>query len=361
MTAVAQADRRPRSRPLGMQRARRLPVVGLLGLAWLGAAILSGGLGAVPISPAQIAAILLAKTGIAIDVAYSQQQEAVLLAIRIPRVLLGTLVGAGLAVSGATLQAVFRNPLADPALVGVSSGAVLGAVAAIILGVSALGLWTLPVAAFLGGLAATTVIYRFARRGGRTEVTTLLLAGLAMNALLAAMIGLLIQQATDPQLRTIVFWQLGSVGGATWPTLLAAAPFLALAVVLLPRLARPLNLLLLGESEARHLGVDTERVKLQAVALAALATGAAVAFAGIVGFVGLVVPHIIRMLVGPDHRTLLPASIVGGALLIVVADLVSRMLFAPIEIALGVVTALAGAPFFLYLIERTRREHGGWG
>jgi len=333
-----------------------------LALAALGiACVVSLSQGAVGVTPPQCVAIMLSRVGLTLDVPFSSQQEAVLLAIRLPRLVLGVVVGAGLSSAGAALQAVFRNPLADPALVGVSSGAALGAIAAIVFGLAGFaGPWSLPLAAFAGGLAATLAIYRFARRGRRTEVTTLLLAGLATNALLGASIGLLIQRATDPQLRSIVFWQLGSLGGATWTSVAMATPFLLTSAVLLQRLARPLNLLLLGESEAYHLGLDTERVKLQAVSLAALATGAAVAVAGIVGFVGLVVPHLVRLLTGPDHRRLLPLSATGGALLLVLADLGARTIVQPAEISLGVVTALAGGPFFLYLIERSRRSHGAW-
>jgi iron complex transport system permease protein len=340
--------------------AQRLTLLGL-GAALVGACVLSAGIGAVGIAPAQVVAILLAKLGLTLDVSYTPLQETVLLVIRLPRIVLGALVGGGLGVAGATLQAIFRNPLADPSLIGVSSGAALGAVAAIVFVLAVLGPWTLPAAAFAGGLATALVIYRFARRGGRTEVTTLLLAGLALEALLGAITGLLIQRATDPQIRSIVFWRLGSLGGGTWTAVLGAGPFLVLAMLALPRLARPLNLLLLGEAEAYHLGVNTERVKLVAISLAALATGAAVAFAGIVGFVGLIVPHLVRLSVGPDHRLLIPASALGGAVLLVLADLAARTLVAPAEIPLGVITALLGAPFFLYLIERTRRAHGGWG
>jgi iron complex transport system permease protein len=285
----------------------------------------------------------------------------VLWSIRLPRVVLGVLVGGGLAVAGAALQGVFRNPLADPGLIGVSSGASLGAVAAIVLGIAAAGSYTLPVLAFLGGVVATLAVYGVARFDGRTEVVTLLLTGLAVNALCGAAVGYLLFVADDQQLRGVVFWSLGSLGGATWPLVLAALPFVALAVLVLPLLARPLNLLLLGEREARHLGVEVERVRLLVIVLAALATGAAVAVAGIVGFVGLIVPHLVRLAAGPDHRVLLPASGLLGAALLLLADLFARTVAAPAELPLGVVTSLLGAPFFLWLLRRTRREHGGWG
>jgi iron complex transport system permease protein len=339
------------------------PAVLLPGLGALlaAAALLSVGLGALRIAPDQVIAIVAAHAGIDLGVPYGLDQDAVLWSIRLPRVVLGVLVGGGLAVAGAALQGVFRNPLADPSLIGVSSGASLGAVAAIVLGVAAAGSHTLPLLAFAGGVVATLAVYAVARFDGRTEVVTLLLTGLAVNALCGAAVGYLLFIADDQQLRGVVFWSLGSLGGATWPLVLAALPFVALAALVLPLLARSLNLLLLGEREARHLGVEVERVRLLVIVLAALATGAAVAVAGIVGFVGLIVPHLVRLVAGPDHRVLLPASGLLGAALLLFADLFARTVAAPAELPLGVVTALLGAPFFLWLLRRTRREHGGWG
>lgn len=292
---------------------------------------------------------------------YTDQQAAVLWAIRLPRVALGALVGGGLAVAGATLQGIFRNPLAEPGLIGVSSGAALGAVAAIVFGLVTFGSVTLPLFAFGGGLIATLIVYAFSRYGGRTEVVTLILTGIAVNAVAGAGTGLLTTMATDAQLRNIVFWTLGSLGGATWPAVVAVLPFVGLGVLLAVRWGRELNLMVLGEGEARHLGVSTEKVRLVLITLAALITGAAVSVSGIIGFVGLVVPHLIRLLSGPDHRTLLPASVLGGATLLLLADLAARTLVIPAELPLGVVTALVGGPFFLWLLHRTRKHHGGWG
>ena len=271
------------------------------------------------------------------------------------------LVGAALGVSGAVIQGVFRNPLASPGLIGVSSGAALGAALVIFLGFSALGIWTLPLGAFIAGLLTSLGVYRFARRRGRAEVTTLLLVGIAVNAMMGALISLLIYLADDPELRSIVFWLMGSVGASTWRFVLVSAPFILVGLLFLQRYGRTLNLLALGDAEARHLGVDTERVRLTCLILAALATGAAVAVAGLVGFVGLVIPHLLRLVVGPDHRTLLPASALGGAALLIGADLFARTVVSPAQLPLGLVTSLIGAPFFLYLIERTRKAHGGWG
>jgi iron complex transport system permease protein len=322
---------------------------------------LNVGIGAVEIGPLEVLAILADRVGIDLGVSYSEQQSSVLWAIRLPRVVLGALVGAGLAICGAALQGIFRNPLADPSLIGVSSGASLGAAAVIVLGITTLGLATLPVAAFLGALLATLAVYALARHDGRTEVVTLLLTGLAVAAIAGAGVGLATFVADDEELRDIVFWTLGSVGGATWDQVIAAAPFVITGLVLLPFMARDLDLMTLGEREATHLGVDTERTRVSVIVLTALATGAGVAVAGIVGFIGLVVPHLVRLVAGPGHRLLLPASALAGASLLLLADLASRTVVSPAELPLGVVTALVGGPFFLWLLHRTRREHGGWG
>ncbi|MBO9333438.1 MAG: iron ABC transporter permease [Roseiflexus sp.] len=341
----------------GWRRTGLLPV---LTLALAVAVALGAGIGPVVVPPDAMLAILLRKTGIVIDVPISVQQEAIFWTIRLPRVALGVLAGAALAVSGALLQGVFRNPLADPGLIGVSSGAALGAVAVIVLGISSLGLMTLPLAAFLTGTATTFFVYRLAQRHGRTDVATLLLVGLALNAMAGAATGLLTYLADDAQLRSIVFWTMGGLGGALWETVLVAAPWIAVSLALAPRLGRALNLFALGETEARHLGIEVEQVKRAAILLSALATGTAVALVGPIGFIGLIVPHIVRLIAGPDHRLLLPACALGGASLLVLADLVARTMAAPAEVPVGLITACAGGPFFLALILRARRQYG-WG
>ena len=325
------------------------------------AILLNAGIGAVHIAPAQVVAILLHHAGIHAGPAFSVQQDAVLWAIRLPRICMALLVGGALALAGAALQGVFRNPLADPSIIGVSSGAATGAVLVVLLGIRPFGQLTLPAAAFVGGALATAAVYGFARFEGRAEVVTLVLAGVAMNAVAGAATGMMTFMASQSQLRGIVFWSLGSVGGATWPAVGSILPFMAIGFLLLPRYGRTLNLLVLGESEARHLGVEPERSRLAIVALAAMLTGASVAVADVIAFVGLVVPHIIRLVAGPDHRTLLPASALAGGALLLLADLCARNLAVPQEIPLGVVTALVGGPFFLWLLHHTRRQHGGWG
>lgn len=313
--------------------------------------VASAGIGAVPVPFGEVAASIFGGSG---------PHEAVLWQIRFPRVVLSVLIGAALGVAGAAMQGVFGNPLAEPGIIGVSSGAAVGAIGAIVLGVSAFGEWSVIVAAFLGGLIATFAVYLLSRSGGRTEVVTLVLTGIAINAVAGAIIGLLTFLADDAELRSISFWSLGSIGGATWPVVAAVAPFTAAGLVLIPFFARALDVLALGERGARHLGVDTERVRVGVILLAALLTGAAVAAAGIIGFVGLVVPHLIRLAVGPGHRVLLPASALAGAIVLLAADLAARTLAVPAELPIGVLTALIGGPFFLWLLRRTRSQQGGW-
>ncbi|HEV7439509.1 MAG TPA: iron ABC transporter permease, partial [Methylobacterium sp.] len=280
------------------------------------------------------------------------------------RTLLGLLVGAGLAVSGALMQGLFRNPLADPALVGVSAGAGLAAAVIIVLDdrlLQGFGLpgplpyAVLPAAAFLGGLAATLGLYLVATRAGRTSVATMLLAGLALGALSGAMTGLVVYASDDRQLRDLTFWSLGSLGGASWAKVATTAPAILPVLVAVPFLGRGLNALVLGEAEAFHLGVPVERLKRTAILLVAVAVGASVAAAGVIGFIGLVVPHMLRLLIGPEHRRLLPASALLGGALLVLADVAARLVVAPAELPIGIVTALVGAPVFLWLLlARTR-------
>lgn len=282
--------------------------------------------------------------------------------IRLPRVLLSVLVGAALAVSGALVQGLFRNPLADPSLIGVSGGAAVGAAIAIVLGgvvEGALGLgnaqWLLPLLAFAGGGAVTALVYRLGVSPLGTSVATMLLAGVAINAMTGACISYLSTVAEDARLRNLVFWLMGSFNAASWPKVLWVAPFTLLILVMIPFVWRGLNALLLGESEARHLGFSVERLRWRVILVTALAVGAAVAAVGVIGFVGLVVPHIVRLLLGPDHRWLLPCCAVLGAALLCAADLAARMVVQPQELAIGVLTAFLGAPFFLFLIVQRRR------
>ncbi|MDP3897171.1 MAG: iron ABC transporter permease [Mesorhizobium sp.] len=293
--------------------------------------------------------------------ALSARDRIIVIDIRLPRAVLGIMIGAALAVSGAVMQGLFRNPLADPGLVGVSAGASLGAVSVIVLGGTVLAPFTalfggqaLPFAAFAGGLATTLVLYRISTRQGRTSVATMLLAGIALGAMAMAFTGLLIFMADDRQLRDLTFWGLGSLAGATWTKILAAGPIIAAGLVAAPFLARGLNALSLGEATANHLGIPVQRLKYVAIVSVAASVGASVAVSGGIGFVGIVVPHLLRLLIGPDNRYLLPASALLGATLLLLADSVARTVVAPAELPIGIVTAAVGAPFFLWILLRKR-------
>ncbi|WP_289539014.1 iron ABC transporter permease [Pseudomonas sp. SO81] len=311
-----------------------------------------------PLGDTLLAALRL--IGLPIDGEGLQQAELILGQIRLPRSLLGLCVGIVLALSGVAMQGLFRNPLADPGLVGVAGGAALGAAIAIVGGSMVGGLppalapSLLSICAFSGGLIVTAVVYRFGRRDGQTNVATMLLAGVALTAMSGAGVGLFTYLADDATLRSLTFWNLGSLNGASYPRLWPLLLVTLGVAIWLPRRASALNALLLGESEARHLGFNVERIKLELVLCTALGVGAAVAAAGLIGFIGLVVPHLMRLLAGPDHRVLLPASLLAGASLLLLADLVARLVLAPAELPIGIVTALIGAPFFLYLLVRGR-------
>ena len=360
------------NRPLAQLRERRpewadigeAPLPGLLGvLAWatLSAALLALIaanliLGAFDVEILRIVGLIFDKAGIDLGIEYTSREEAVVWVIRLPRMIMAALVGAGLGVSGAALQGLFRNPLADPGLIGVSSGAAFAVAISIVLGITAWGAFVQPLAAFSGGLTLTFLIYAFARRGGRQQMATMLLVGIAVNALLGAALSFILSFSDDAQLRDIVFWTLGSLAGSIWSYVLAAAPLILFAIVVLMRQSGALNLLSLGDAEARHLGLRVQRAQLLIVAAAAMATGAGVAVAGVVGFVGLIAPHMVRLAVGPDHRRLMPASAMAGAILVLGADLAARTIADPAELPLGVLTALIGTPVFLYLIDRSRRS-----
>lgn len=338
------------------RRLALLPLAVTMLLAAMAAGVL---LGPARVSPQGLAAVLADLLGLAPLPAEFARDAAVLGVIRAPRVLMAALVGAGLGAAGAAMQGLFRNPLADPGLIGVSAGSALAAVAAIVLGGSVfgaaaglLGLWLLPVAAFIGGLGATLLMARLGTVGGVTAVATLLLAGVAVNALAGALTGVLIFLADDRQVRDITFWTLGSLAGARWAQLPVIALLVGLPTLALCTLARPLNALLLGEAEAFHLGIPIEAAKRLAITLAAIAVAAGVAFTGLIGFIGLVVPHLVRLGFGADHRLVLPGAALFGAALLVLADLLARSLVAPAELPVGVVTALLGAPFFLWLLRR---------
>jgi iron complex transport system permease protein len=288
-------------------------------------------------------------------------EHLVFLNIRLPRLILGVAAGAGLGMAGTLMQGLFRNPLADPGLIGISSGAALAAGVTIVLGTwlwpalpRTLGSWTLVAMAFGGGFLVTLLIYGLSRNEGGTRMALMLLAGIAINALAGAGLGLLSVVATDEQLRSLQFWLLGSLGGARWSAVVLVSAAVLLSCWAAASLALPLNAIALGEAQAALLGVDVERTKRRAIVITAVAVGAVTATTGIIGFIGLIAPHWVRMLAGPDHRVVLPASALLGAVLVLAADTVARTVMAPAELPLGVLTAFIGVPVFLWMLRHFR-------
>ena len=338
--------------------ARRRLVVPGLALVLAAAVLLATSVGTVWIGPGAAARAIGWKLGLLGRPDVPESLVVILFELRLPRVLLAAVVGAALAAAGTVFQALFRNPMADPAIIGVSSGAAFGAILVILAGGgAALGGLGVSAAAFLGALATGLVVYRLARLGPSVQVATLLLAGIAVAAVLSAAISL-VMTFSGQEIRSIYFWLLGGLGARGWSSLQAAAPFVAGGMVLALWSAADLNLTVLGEERAAQLGMEVEAFKRRALAAGALLTAAAVSVAGLIGFVGLMTPHILRLLIGPDHRRLLPAAILGGAVFMVLADLAARTVLDPQEIPVGAVTALLGGPFFLYLLRRERRAAG---
>ena len=324
------------------------------------ACVIAAGSGAYSIAPAEVLGSIAHRLGLGIGPVPDALGDDVLWEIRFPRIVLAVLVGASLGCAGAAMQGSFSNPLAEPGVVGVSAGAAVGAVAQIVIGFSFGGTWSTVFAAFVGGLITVLLVYSSARANGRTEVVTLVLVGIAVNALTGAIIGLLTFYSNDAELRSITFWSLGSLAQATWAKVAVIAPITIVGVVLANLFAKQLDLLSLGERTARHLGVNVERLRISMLVVVAILTASAVAVSGIIQFVGLVIPHIVRGLSGPGHRLLMPASALAGATILVIADLVARTIASPAEVPLGVLTALVGSPFFLWLLRKTRSSQGGW-
>lgn len=353
-TSAAAKRASPSTRPSAIAIYTIL-IAGMLAVALLATAV-----GAAGIPLPRLAAALGFNVANA-DPAMLARDGLVLWSIRIPRIAIAGMIGGLLALAGAIMQGLFRNPLADPALVGVSSGGAFAAAAAIVISDSAWGasfrflqLELLPIAAFAGSLLTTVLLYKIASREGRTSVAIFLLAGLAIAAIANAGIGLLVFVADDRQLRDITFWLLGSLSGATWSKASILAPVALLALLVIPLIARGLDVLVLGEAEAFHTGVDVERLKKICIVLISAMTGVAVSICGVVGFVGIVVPHLLRIVIGPGHRMLLPASVCLGAILLILADTLARVLAAPAEVPIGILTAALGAPFFLFILLRQR-------
>lgn len=342
-------------RPAAVTRARgrRTLVVATLVALVLVVVVVSASVGQFSLSPTEIAASLARRVGFAPTAPADAYADGALWNVRFPRIVLGLTVGAALGVAGALMQGVFANPLAEPAVVGVSAGAAVGACAAIVFGLQTLGTATVPAAAFAMGVATTLLVYLLARARGRTRVLMLVLTGIAVNAIANAVIALLVFAADSASREQIMFWQLGSLNGATWSAVAVTFPLLVVGIAGSWLLAPRLDALALGDRGARHLGVAVERVRLTAILLVALLTAVAVSFAGIIAFVGLIVPHLLRLLIGPAHIALLPASALGGALLIAAADVVARTAVPFADLPIGMFTALVGGPVFFVLLRRT--------
>ncbi len=345
--------------PAAKQRITQRPLlVACLLAALIVAALAALCFGALPIPALKVFGILGLPTGADNGLTITDFERTAVLDLRLPRVLLAIMIGATLALAGAAMQGLLRNPLADPGLIGVSAGAGLSASLVMVLGVEALlpRAVALPLASFVGGALAAWIVLRVSLVDGRTRIATMLLAGLALNAIAGAGISFLSYVANDFALRSVTIWMFGSLGRSGYGELLVGLPLLLIPLLLIPLHARSLNALLLGEAEAQHLGVDVETLKRRLSLLIVLAVATGVALAGIIGFVGLVVPHLIRLWSGPDHRVLLPCSALLGALLMVLADTVARTLFLPAELPIGILTALIGGPFFMLMLLRFGRS-----
>ena len=328
----------------------------VLVLVILAAALISLSLGPVEIPASHVASIVLSFLGLNFT-DFGRTEQLVIEQIRLPRIIVGASVGAALGVAGATMQGLFRNPMADPGIIGVSAGGAVGAVVAIATGMTGLFFLALPAFAFLGAMSASFLVYGIAAVGGRFSMATLLLAGVAVNAFLGAVVSAIIIIIPDNEaLREILFWLAGGLDSRSWEHVRISTPLILGAAAVIVLMARDLNLLMLGDDEARSMGVRVGLARPLLLAAAALATGAAVAVSGTIAFVGLVTPHVLRLVLGPDHRVLVPMSAAGGAVFVIVADTLARTIVQPAEFRVGILTAFVGAPFFIFLLIKNKRQ-----
>ncbi|MEC3956317.1 iron ABC transporter permease [Nocardia sp. CDC153] len=348
--------------PAGPRSRSRLTVVFAAAVvALVVLAVISAGIGQVPTSPAEVAGSFFHHFGLDWGpMPHHPAGDVTLWQVRFPRVVLAVLVGAALATAGALLQGVFANPLAEPGVIGVSAGAAVGAGTVIVIGGAFTAAWSVAGGAFVAGLGTTALVYLLSRSGGRTEVVTLILTGVAINAFAGGLISFLLFKASPAARDQLVFWQMGSLNGATWQAVNVVWPLTLAGIAAAVWMAPRLDLLALGESAARHLGVDVERLRRNIIVVVAVLATAGVAFTGIILFVGLIVPHVVRMLVGPAHRVLIPLSAILGAAVLVAADIGARALVHNADLPLGMITSLVGGPFFFWLLRRTRSRAGGW-
>lgn len=333
----------------------------LLTLGLFAAIVFSIMLGPVKIHPLTTISIFLNKIGL-VGANWSQTEETIVMDIRAPRVILAAFVGAGLAIAGAAMQGLFRNPMAEPYVLGMSSGAAVGAALVIVFGIGGgiLGAASIQVMAFIGAFGTILIVYGIARTRGKTPVETLLLAGIAMGFFLYAVVSSLKFIASDEALRDIVLWLMGSFSMAQWSNLYAAAPLTLIGLIALYAFSRELNAMQFGEETATHLGVKVETVKKIILMFASLVTATGVSYAGIIGFVGLIIPHIMRILIGPDHHILLPSSALMGAIFLILCDTLARTVAAPTEVPVGIITAFIGAPYFIYLLRKKKKTMTWW-
>ncbi len=322
----------------------------------LATVLVSLSMGPVNISVDRVASIVLSYAGL--DLApFGRTEQLIIEQIRLPRIVVGALVGMALGVAGATMQGLFRNPMADPGIIGVSAGGAVGAVVAIATGMTGLFFLALPVFAFVGAMGAAFLVYGIAAVGGRFSMATLLLAGVAVNAFLGAIVSAIIILLPDNgALREILFWLAGGLDSRSWEHVRISAPLVLVGTAVIMVMTRDLNLLTLGDDEARSMGIRVDAARVLLLAAAALVTGAAVAVSGTIAFVGLVTPHILRLVLGPDHRVLVPMSALGGAAFVILADTVARVVIQPAELRVSIITAFVGAPFFIFLLIKNKRQ-----
>lgn len=301
----------------------------------------------------QVFGIILKKWGLLRNAEFQSSQESIIYLVRFPRVIVASIVGAALATSGAVMQGMFRNPMADPGILGISSGAGLGAVISIILGLSAVSIYVLPLFASVGAIAAISIIYILSNRQGKIPTLTLILSGIAVSTFLGAVSSAILTNMMDYQMKTFIFWSIGSLRDRGWEHARLIVLPVIVCVLLLFTFARDLNVMLMGEEEAQAVGLNPSRTRKLLLVLTSITTAVAISVCGPIGFIGLIVPHIARLIVGPDHRILLPVSAIGGAMFLVICDLISRLIN---ETSVGIITSLLGAPYFIYLLIKARKE-----
>ncbi len=329
----------------------RIIIGGVIVLLLLAVMIFACSIGPVRIPFQHTMAIILDGMSIGMDSSFTERERLIVSDVRLPRVLVGVLVGAALGTAGALMQGLFRNPLVEPGYIGVSSGAAFGAVCSLYFGWTAISPWLLPGAAFIGALLAVVIILLVWKASGKKGIATLLLLGIGANSFLSALISIMVASSKNEQeLRSIVYWLQGGLEARTWEHVHLTAPLIIAAVIFICLFGKELNVMLLGDDQAHNAGIHVQRLRWMLLVLASLAAGAATAVSGVIGFVGLIMPHMIRLLFGPDHRLLLPFSAIGGAIFLVLADVVSRMMLQPVTLQVGVVCAAIGAPMFVVLL-----------